>query len=139
MLISVFDQAAPVLEGKATFSACERGELVLVRVEVAVEIKRLAAVERHPAILAQQATFFGFRSQVLLRASCLLHNSIHNTCPPLGRFHARASLFFFSWKREERTTIGTLKVNVHLENKQYTSPNPKSLKHPMSIQNECSL
>lgn len=64
MLISVFDQAAPVLKGKATFFACKRGELVLVCVKVAVEVERLAAVERHPAILAQQAAFFRFRHRV---------------------------------------------------------------------------
>lgn len=52
MLISVFDQAAPVLEGKAALLARKRRELVLVRVKVAVEIKRLTPVEHHPAVFA---------------------------------------------------------------------------------------
>lgn len=88
MLMSVFDQAAPVLKAKATFFACKWGELVLVRVKVAVEIERLTAVEHHPAILAQQAAFFRFCCQVsvLLCAwidfSRLLLDPIEITGPP---------------------------------------------------------
>lgn len=90
MLISVFDQAAPVLKGKATFFACKWGELVLVGVKVAVEIKRLAAVENHPAILAQQATFFRFSHHVavLIESNLLLLHPIDITRPPLGWFPA---------------------------------------------------
>lgn len=93
MLISVFDQAAPVLKGKATFFACKRGELVLVCVKVAVEIKRLAAVEHHSAILAQQAAFFRFCHRVTVLLSVLTDSHLLLLDPmditrPLRRFLA---------------------------------------------------
>lgn len=98
MLISVFDQAAPVLKGKATFFACKRGELVLVCVKVAVEVERLAAVEHHPAVLAQQAAFFRFRHRVTVLLSVLTDSRLllldpMDITPPLRRFPARALLF----------------------------------------------
>lgn len=95
VLVSVFDQAAPVLEGQAALLARQRRELVLVRVKVAVEVKRLAPVEHHPAVFAQHAALFGFRRRVgvLRRAladdrSLPLLSPVDIARPPLSRSHA---------------------------------------------------
>ena len=58
MFVSVFNEAAAVLKGKATFFTGEGRELVLVRVEVAVKVERLAPVERLPTLFAHQTALF---------------------------------------------------------------------------------
>ncbi|CAG6015743.1 unnamed protein product, partial [Menidia menidia] len=60
VFIPVFDEAAAVLESKAALLAGEGCELVLVRVEVAVEVEGLAPVEPLPALLAHQTAPFRF-------------------------------------------------------------------------------
>ena len=73
VLVSVFNEAAAVLEGKAAFFTGEGRELVLVSVKVAVKVERLAAVECLPALFAHQTVLFMFRHCIgVLLSVCLL-------------------------------------------------------------------
>lgn len=73
VFVSVFDEAAAVLKGKAAFFAGEGRELILMRVKVPVEVERLAAGEPLPALFADQAALFLLSSQISIHSSvCLL-------------------------------------------------------------------
>lgn len=58
VLVSVFNEAAAVLEGKAAFFTGEGRELILVCVKVAVKVERLTAVESLPTLFADQTILF---------------------------------------------------------------------------------
>lgn len=64
MIISVFNEAAAVLKGKAAFFAGERRELILMCVKVAVKVERLSTVEHLSTLLAHQTALFWLSSQI---------------------------------------------------------------------------
>lgn len=77
VFIPVFDEAAAVLESEATFLAGKWRQVVLMRVEMAVEVEHFTTVELLSAVLAFQTRLFGLCRQVSDWRRCLLLFDIH--------------------------------------------------------------
>lgn len=72
VFISMFDEAAAVLESEVTFFAGERCQVVLMCVKVAVKVKHLTAVKLLSTVLAFQTRLFRLRGPISNWLRCRL-------------------------------------------------------------------